>query len=133
MRISRENNILLIFRKIHYELSSRCFTMGSKFFAAEIKMFEAEEEVAPRYAIHCLHCFYYSIFFHLKIKKNCLRQRRRAEEEAAELSDFQLSVAVSPTTPLPAQQSSPAAAIEFKLHFPSVKSFMIPGFLVLHR
>ena len=63
--------------------------------------------------------------------KNCLRQRRRAEEEAAQLSDFQLSVAVSPTTPLPAQQSSPAAAIEFKLYFPSVKYFMILGFLVL--
>ena len=47
--------------------------------------------------------------------KICPRQRRRAEEEAAQLSDFQLSVAVSPTTPLPAQQSSPAAAIELKL------------------
>ena len=57
----------------------------------------------------------------------CNGQRRRAEE-AAELSDFQLSVAVSPTTPLTAQQSSPAAAIESKLYFPSVKYFMILGF-----
>ena len=78
-------------------------------------MFEAEEEIAPRYAIHGLQCLYSSIFLHLKNKKNCLRQRRRAEEEAAQLSDFQLSVAVSPTTPLPAQQSSRAAAIQFKL------------------
>ena len=95
-------------------------------------MFEAEEEIAPRYAIQVVHWLYYSIFLHLKNKKNCLRQRRRAEEEAAQLSDFQLSVAVSPTTPLPAQQSSPAAAIEFKLYFPNVKSFRILGEAVIY-
>ena len=67
--------------------------------------------------------------FCISNSKKCLRQRGRAEEEAAELSDFQLSVAVSPTTPLTAQQSSLAAAIEFKLYFPSVKVFHDPGVL----
>ena len=42
-----------------------CSTPGP--FATEIKIFEAEEEIAPRYAIHGLHCLY--LFLQMPVRQ----------------------------------------------------------------
>ena len=93
-------------------------------------MFEAEEEIAPRYAIHGLQCLYYSIFLHLKNKK-----LSEAEEESGGggCATFRLSAerrrqsndaSARPTI-------KPGRCNSIETFFPSLKSFMILGILVL--